>query len=452
MASGTETARGGDPARVDACEAVMGTVRAHAITVLGRSGPSNLRNTEGTTGSGSAGSACSEWGGNVASHWKEEQWRTALEELFYKGPKGNEKSLMQDDMVFYVLAKQSKKKKKKKKFGNDDEDGDGVSVDVEDDEASSREVTVRRWTGASSLVRSASDIQGLNKGMDLKWMESLFLNILMHTTYTLTVAICNKQSLLAKQNQKQNRGNASSQLASAPPVFKTSRKVYASHMRLSVVMDPQKKGSGKGASFSGEEKMNVSYPEIFFAVDDFEEAFDEVVVRDDQHCLCVLLYATDGPSFASSVQGAASSDGEGKGEGKQESQKRRVPLFSGYVPYDQLADAVRHQHNRYLSASLGSFGSLFGDKKQHLKSEKIFMRGPGGIGHAEVAVTTLPEQGVEQVDADTEAGKGFLGFFTGSSTSSTSTKKQPSPSLRCCLMNVSLHWKALAHDILKGSG
>ena len=109
------------------------------------------------------------------------------------------------------------------------------------------------------------------------------------------------------------------------------------------------------------------------------------------------------------------------------------------------------------------------------------MRGPGAKGHAEVAVTLLnrkttvhadppPVVAPDQAqDGASESGsgsseRGLKGLFSamqtniapmvlgrGGGNKNNKPKLRTTQHIRCCLMNVSLPWQSLCHDILKSS-
>lgn len=114
-------------------------------------------------------------------------------------------------------------------------------------------------------------------------------------------------------------------------------------------------------------------------------------MEDEDHCLCVLLYARDGPTFRwkGAKAGAAAGDGE-KGSNNL-GQNKKVSLFSGYVPYSHLRGATSKQ-----GRGAGFLGMSTSSQAQPEQPEKLVMRGPGGKGHAEVAVTLLNRTTVVQ--------------------------------------------------------
>lgn len=97
---------------------------------------------------------------------------------------------------------------------------------------------------------------------DVDWEETVYLNLIIHQfNYTLTLAICTRTS--PKELQVLRRH---------------SQRVYASPSR--------RKMDTKG---DGEE---MTYPHICFMVDNFDEVFSDIMVRDGE-MVCVELVASD---------------------------------------------------------------------------------------------------------------------------------------------------------------
>jgi len=410
------------------CEAIMVTIRGHATQKL------LARESDEATMAASTTTSGGEWEG--AEYWKDEHWRLALEELFYNDREKRKEK--QDDMVFYVYQPNSSMddNSNTKKWGRK------KPIEKRSDEAA-LDVTVRRF--GSGILRD-TDLGGI------RWMESVYLNILLHTTYTCTVAICSKAAL-----ERHKNGRAEPAL----PLYKTSRQVFASHTHISINLKPN--ASGKQKEFDYKNEVELAYPQVYFSIDDFEDAFEDLVVEDEDHCLCVLLYARDGPTFRwkGAKAGAAAGDGE-KGSNNL-GQNKKVSLFSGYVPYSHLRGATSKQ-----GRGAGFLGMSTSSQAQPEQPEKLVMRGPGGKGHAEVAVTLLnrttvvqPEEPkAEEKDEKREKGlKGFLAAAVQGNISlpilggkgSGAAKPKVTHHIRCCLMNVSLPWRSLCHDILKAS-
>ena len=428
---------------VTAYEAIMSTVRSHAVNNLTTA-------TRTSSEKNASASTPSQWGG--AEFWQDEHWRTALDELFYKGKTLQAKE-KQDDMIFYAYEINDDKKAKAKAKGKD------TAATTTSSKGLPLDVTVRRFR-----FGIPKDLPGI------QWMESVYLNILLHTEYTCTVAICSKTAL-----EKHRKGEAEPAL----PVYKTSRQVYASHTHISINLNED-----KGA------EPEMAYPQIYFSIDDFENAFEDLVVQDEDHCMCVLLYARDGPTFKWKGGGKEQKKKKnGEDDDNQDdiakeaafmSKSKKVSLFSGYVPYSQLFKVVSKQsRGSHMSGFLGMSSS----NQHNEQPEKLVMRGPGGKGMAEVAVTLLNRKSVHTVEVSpptpqedakgngsqsSKEGKGLksffssiqsnasqlasnIGFKTSSNSTHSGTTTRTTQHIRCCLMNVSLPWQSLCHDILKAS-
>ncbi|XP_053657596.1 uncharacterized protein LOC128706681 [Anopheles marshallii] len=176
---------------------------------------------------------------------------------------------------------------------------------------------------------------------DVDWEETVYLNLVIHQfNYTLTLAICTRTS--PKELQVLRRH---------------SQKVYASPSR--------RKMDTKGDS------EEITYPHICFMVDNFDEVFHDILVRDGE-MVCVELVATDRDG---SVQGV---------------------IFLGSIRYDALKKVYDARQSSLGSkvAQRMSFG-LFSTGGPQTRCEFVRMKGPQGKGHAEMAVTKPKGSGVE---------------------------------------------------------
>lgn len=271
--------------------------------------------------------------------------------------------------------------------------------------------------------------------VEVDWRRSFYLNLIAHTSFSVTVAICSHQVLRNYQN---------SQSGHLSPVYKVVKTVYASPSRINFHLDSRK-----------EVETTPAYPDICFAVDDFDSTFDAVVLTDVDHCYCVILDAIDGASFpcdnslqVHSPTGSSSATADAN-TGKRKSSK--VSLFSGFVSYQMVRDAY--------DAGRSGFGSLLSLAQSPGKADRLFMRGPGGRGEVEVAVSGVVDQGKE-LDHDPNRGSG-LGKFVRRAASvasvaakhayaaaSASRSDEEMLPLKCCLMSVSLPWEHIAYDLL----
>ncbi|CAD6239949.1 GSCOCG00002435001-RA-CDS [Cotesia congregata] len=182
---------------------------------------------------------------------------------------------------------------------------------------------------------------------DIDWEETVYLNLVVHQfNYTLTLAICTRTS--PKELQVLRRH---------------SQKVYASPSR--------RRMDAKG------DLEEMTYPHICFMVDNFDEVFCDILVRDGE-MVCVELVASDRKG---AIQGV---------------------IFLGSIRYDALKK-VYDARNFIISLFLSSlstkmaqrmtFGLFSGASSQRI--EFVRMKGPQGKGHAEMAVTKPKGSGAE---------------------------------------------------------
>ncbi|KAJ0534125.1 hypothetical protein HanPSC8_Chr09g0371781 [Helianthus annuus] len=288
---------------------------------------------------------------------------------------------------------------------------------------------VRRW--AAKL----DDLVG-ESSMIIDWRRSLYLNLIAHTSYSITVAICSHQSL---QNHQSNQGTTLS------PIYKIVKTVYASPSRVNFHLDSRKEVETKPA-----------YPDICFAVDDFDSTFDAVVLTDTDHCYCVLLNAVGGAAFPSEIPPQDNADAE-------ETNKAKITLFSGFVSYEMVREAY--------DAGKSGFGSLLPFGNSAGKTDRIYMKGPGGRGEVEVAVSGVVDQSLDESGPHSplqisEGGKFRIGAIVRkaasvaqvaaknayAAASSTRNADGGMVPLKCCLMSVSLPWEHIAYDLLFKGG
>ncbi|KAG1654752.1 hypothetical protein GQR58_024837 [Nymphon striatum] len=172
---------------------------------------------------------------------------------------------------------------------------------------------------------------------DVDWEETVYLNlILQEFEYTLTCAICTRTSPKDLQVLRRH-----------------SQRVYASPSKRSM----DRKGDNE----------KITYPNLFFTVDNFDDVFGDIIVRDGE-MVCVELLASDKHGSIQSV------------------------VFLGSIRYEALKrvyDARTSASTKFAQKmSMGWFGS-----GQRL--EFVRMKGPMGKGHAEMAVAKQKGSGVE---------------------------------------------------------
>ncbi|XP_010999903.1 PREDICTED: uncharacterized protein KIAA0930 homolog isoform X1 [Populus euphratica] len=343
-------------------------------------------------------------------------WHDVLDLYFIRGKESRRKQ--DDDLVFFVRKRSTQ--------------GYGFNDSVE----SAAPYFVRRWAPKMDNLVSESSAE-------VDWRRSFYLNLIAHTSYTVTVAICSQQVL---------RNHQAGQDTQLSPIYKVVKTVYASPSRVYFHLDSKK-----------EVETTPAYPDICFAVDDFDSTFDAVVLTERDHCYCVLLNAHDGAAFPSDKElhdGSSSSNFSQKNDtssGKEKNSK--LTLFSGFVSYQMVREAY--------DAGKSRFGSLLGQSPG--KTDRLYMKGPGGRGEVEVAVSGVADQSQQDVGpfSPVTSKKGFgIGsvfrkaasvasvaakhaFAAASSSISSDDEMLP---LKCCLMSISLPWEYIAYDLLfKGS-
>ncbi|KAJ6344831.1 hypothetical protein OIU76_006378 [Salix suchowensis] len=339
-------------------------------------------------------------------------WHDVLD-LYYIGGKESRRK-QDDDLVFFVRKRSTQ--------------GYGFNDSVE----SAAPYFVRRWAPKLDNIVSESSLE-------VDWRRSFYLNLIAHTSYTVTVAICSQEVL---------RNHQAGQDTQLSPIYKVVKTVYASPSRVNFQLDSKK-----------EVEPTPAYPDIFFSVDDFDSTFDAVVLTERDHCYCVLLNAHDGAAFPSDKElhdGSSSSNVFQKNDtssGKEKNSK--LTLFSGFVSFQMVREAY--------DAGKSRFGSLLGHSPG--KTDRLYMKGPGGRGEVEVAVSGVEDQSQQDFGSFSpvisKKGFGIGSVFRkaayvaseaarqayAAASSSTSSDDETLP-LKCCLMSISLPWEYIAYDLL----
>uniref|UniRef100_A0A0D9XH71 Uncharacterized protein n=1 Tax=Leersia perrieri TaxID=77586 RepID=A0A0D9XH71_9ORYZ len=329
-------------------------------------------------------------------------WHEMLDLFFMRGRISKRRE--EDDLVFFV--------------NNMKLHGYGFNDNMEDPPP----FFVRRWAPMLEKIN-------INSG-EADWERSFYLNLIAHTSYTVTVAICSIRDL-------RNRAEKNKSLS---PVYKVTKTVYASPSRVNFHLDRRKAVETVPA-----------YPNICFSVDDFDDTFDAVVLSDSEHCYCVILNAHDGAAFPEDAELKTSSTNvlSGINTGSNQEKPPKRTLFSGYVSYQNVREAY--------DAGRSKFGSLLGHG--HTKLDKLYMRGPEGRGEVEVAVSGIADQSHERSNKD--PGDSFRDLVHRAASAASKLAKHAYEAastnrrlddelvpLKCCLMSVSLPWDYIAHDLL----
>ncbi|KAK9756499.1 hypothetical protein RND81_01G102100 [Saponaria officinalis] len=331
-------------------------------------------------------------------------WHDVLNLYFIqsKEPRGHQ----DDDLVFFV--------RKMDLHGNNSSD----------DSNDNPPYFVRRW--ASKLDNMVGDSL-----LEVDWRRSFYLNLIAHTSFTVTVAICSNQVL---RNHQVGRDSP------LTPIYKVIKTVYASPSRVNFQLDARK-----------EAQTVPAYPDICFAIDDFDSTFETVVLSDTDHCYCVVLNAHAGAAFPD--ENIPDNNAQ-KTENLRKTNNSKVTIFSGFVNFQTVREAF--DAGRYRLGSLLSLSHSAG------KADKLYMKGPGGRGEVEVAVSGVEDQsqhisGTSSPNVS-NSGVSFASIVKqAASVASFAAKAYAAASknvddemlpLKCCLMSISLPWELIAHDLL----
>lgn len=340
-------------------------------------------------------------------------WHDILNLYFVQGKES--KGRQDDDLIFFV------RKMNLHGYGTNDE------LDA------NTPYFVRRW--ASELDKMVGDDL-----IEVDWRRSLYLNLIAHTSFTVTVAICSNQVL------QHHRVGQDTPLS---PIYKVVKTVYASPSRVNFHLDSRK-----------EAETVPAYPDICFAIDDFDSTIDTVVLSDPDHCYCVVLNAHGGAAFPSEKPEHEVIEKLQKTEGdSRKTNKTKVTIFSGFVSYQMVPEA--YDAGRFRLGSLLSFSHSSG------KVDRIYMKGPGGRGEVEVAVSGVEDQSQHSLGPSSPVNsKSGFGLATivrkAASVASVAAKQAYAAAsnttddemlpLKCCLMSISLPWENIAHDLLFKGG
>ncbi|XAR61989.1 hypothetical protein NMG60_11016557 [Bertholletia excelsa] len=343
-------------------------------------------------------------------------WQGIMDLYFVRGRES--RGRQDDDLVFFV------RKMNLHGYGfNDNMEGNSPYF-------------VRRWAPKLDALVDKNSV-------DVDWRRSFYLDLIAHTSFSVTVAICSHQVL------RNHQAGRDSPLSS---IYKVVKTVYASPSRINFHLDSTK-----------EVETTPAYPDICFAVDDFDSTFDAVVLTDTDHCYCVLLNADGGAAFPSEngTQDRSSSDISSSkvNTASGKTNKTKVTLFSGFVSYQMVRDAYE--------AEKSGFGSLL-SLGHSSKTDRIYMKGPGGRGEVEVAVSGVIDQS-KQVSGTSsplfKKGSSIGSVFRKAATVASAAAKHAYAAaaatrssdeemlpLKCGLMSISLPWEHIAYDLLfKGS-
>ncbi|KAF9912053.1 hypothetical protein EC991_000999 [Linnemannia zychae] len=303
------------------------------------------------------------------------RWRQLFHELFTSDQSDDRN----DDLLFFV-----------QRVSDEIENG-GLGVDP---------VFVKRKVkgiGRELLTPEQEDV--------VLWKDTFFLNVIVQLQCKLTVAVCSRVS----------------EINPVTGTTKTSMICTRKHVSKRVYASPT-----KSRMDVKEESVECSWPLIYYVIDDFEDSFEQLMVRDNEY-LCVELAVTvptaksgyptststtnNNPSVAgagaqhslvsapltlntSSHQNRArdsiwSAPQSPTGDALQPGRPfpststrggSKITLFQGAAGYQSLLGI-------YQQKAASKVGRRFKLGPHTVPTEFVMMRGPGARGHAQVAIT-----------------------------------------------------------------
>ncbi|CAI2168871.1 15894_t:CDS:2 [Funneliformis geosporum] len=219
------------------------------------------------------------------------------------------------------------------------------------------------------------------------WKETFFLNLIVQLPCKLTVAVCTRTP---------NDG----------PNQKTSMTCSKKHVSKRVYALPT-----KSRMDVKETSMECSYPLIYYVIDDYEDMFEHLIVADGEY-LCVELAVTmpnksdDDDDFSDRDNDSDEYYYDTSTNNSKKSSRHRRSMTNGPFPQPSNDSKIT------LFQGAASYSSLLGIYKQKAASklnkrfkmgpvtpptEYVMMRGPGGKGHAQVAITA---SSLDEADED----------------------------------------------------
>ncbi|KAI8550109.1 hypothetical protein RHMOL_Rhmol06G0078900 [Rhododendron molle] len=378
-------------------------------------------------------------------------WHDVMDLYFIRGRES--RGRQDDDLVFFV------RKMNLHGYGfNDNIEGNSPYF-------------VRRWAPKLNVLVDKNSV-------DVDWRRSFYLNLIAHTMFSVTVAICSHQVL------KNHQSGVDARLSS---IYKCGLWLLSLGCEDCLCITKSCRFSfGLNKGKFREVETTPAYPDICFAVDDFDSTFDALVLTDPDHCYCVLLNADGGAAFPSertahdSSSTGISSLNSYTGSGN--TQKKKLTLFSGFVSYQMVRDAYEGivisagislsiffwswglSPSLTVTAGKSGFGSLLSLGHSPGKTDRIYMKGPGGRGEVEVAVSGVIDQSKQTSGPSSPISKRGFNFGTfvrrAASVASVAAKHAYAAAaatrgpddemlpLKCGLMSISLPWEHIAHDLL----
>ncbi|KAL4422889.1 hypothetical protein ABPG75_009086 [Micractinium tetrahymenae] len=445
----------------------------------GGSGPASGESTPASEGSGASrrsasASSASGWvvlesattpaalpgeaGG--CSVWPQAQWQVAYEILFCQCPPALTalRPHGTDDMLFFVYTDEAAAAARSRLFVRRRQ-AKAAALPADLAAAPTAAGAAPGTSARGHAVPAAAAAAPSRAGL-VDWRASVLLMLVLQTAYRLSVVTADDPELLNAALEEAEaepeepgrgggggggrvgsgrEGGSSDGSGGSSRLRRVTKVVHASPSHVPVNLDHSRSEAGT---------PQASYPEICFAVDSCDDAFQSQVLRHPGDCYCVLLHADVAHSWslpaaraaaapaagggseaadaaAAGVEALAQAEGQRSGRhssrdggggsrrstGSAQSTGSQQPsphagkhlaavMFSGYVSHAQLTsalggqlagDPLRQVLRAAAAAARGQpAGGQGGGEQAPLATCRVSMRGPGGQGAADVAVSSYP--------------------------------------------------------------
>eukprot|EP01012_Entosiphon_sulcatum_P017475 TRINITY_DN22247_c0_g1_i1.p1 TRINITY_DN22247_c0_g1~~TRINITY_DN22247_c0_g1_i1.p1 ORF type:complete len:320 (-),score=62.44 TRINITY_DN22247_c0_g1_i1:32-940(-) len=250
------------------------------------------------------------------------------------------------------------------------------------------------FTGPSvSALRRTTELDLDWSNTTILWQETFYLNVITQCHFVLACSVFTRTNPHDRYHL----------------INRVSKRVYASPVHTSM---------------SSKVDCTESYPLIYFTVDDFDSVFSALTVG-PHGALNVELLVHVPPEFATESL-------------------HNVAIFSGSVGYEKLRETFSKKK-----------GSGWNWAKRTEPHQYIDMRGPGGKGRAQVAVSLCQERASEGLAVptipeeapSTPPKQPWLANLSALLATASHGKALTTEPLCTCLTFINVHWESIVHDL-----
>ena len=203
------------------------------------------------------------------------------------------------------------------------------------------------------FVRRREDTKGIPAKEDdgINWEETFYLNFILHRLeYSVEVSVRKREEERGESKTVNSNSNSSSSAASPSKKLavlkRSAHRVYANPHKIK--MDSKEKA----------EQVELTYPNLYYSIANFDDAWKDIVLTRDGELVCVELFCS----------GDILSNGD----------QHRIRIFAGALDYMVLHREFKNKRG------------IFGSAKQS-QMEFFSLQGPRGEGNAEMAICVANE-------------------------------------------------------------